>query len=125
MAVSYYVQNRIELWDTSGRFIREFSVPDLPERARTVTGSRPGLLVPDGNIFRSMTADGHGRIYLLGADYSDNPGREVLELDGMGTFRRRLVLAGKCVLIRADGAGVLYVVPHTRDSVVRYLLAGE
>lgn len=125
MAVSYFVQNKIELWDTSGKFIREFSVPGLPGSARTISGSRPGLTVPDGNLFRSMTADGHGRVYLLGADYCDNPGREVLEMDGRGTFRRRLVLAGRCVLIRADRAGSLYVVPHTRDSVIRYRLAGE
>jgi hypothetical protein len=124
IAVSYYVRNNIELWDTSGRFLREFAIPGLPGRARTrhVTGGRAGMMVPEGNIVRSMTADGHGRIYVLGADYSERPGEEVLELDGEGRLHRRLRLQEKCVLIRADGKGSLYAVPGDRRSVVRYQL---
>jgi sugar lactone lactonase YvrE len=124
IAVAYYLRNKIELWDTSGRFIREFAVPGLPDRAHTrrVSGSKSGTMVPDGNIVRSMTADGHGRLYVLGADYSLRPGEEVLELDGEGRLQRRLWLREKSVLIRADGKGSLYVVPGDRRSVVRYHL---
>ncbi len=127
IAVSYYVRNKIELWDTSGKFIREFSAPGLPDRARKrpVSERRSDFMVPDGNIFRSMTSDGNGRIYLLGAEYCDSPGREVLDLDGRGKLRRRILLADRSVLIRADRKGSLYAVPRTRDSIVRYQTAED
>ncbi len=123
LAVSYYVQNKVELWDTTGKFIREFPVPGVPARARPVIGSRSRVAVPDGCLFRSATADGGGLIYLLAGDYSDRPGQEVMVMDTKGAVRGRLLLAERCVLIRADGRGSLYAVPRMRDSIVRYRLA--
>ncbi len=122
LAVSYYVQNKVELWDTSGRFIREFCVPGFPGRSRPVPRGRPGVAVPDGCLFRSMSADGGGRIYFLAAEYGDRPGQEVVVMDDKGTLAGRLQLAERCVLIRADGRGSLYAVPRKRDSVIRYQL---
>lgn len=123
LAVSYYVQNKVELWDTTGRFIREFHAPGVPGRSQQVTGGRSGVAVPDGCLFRSMTGDGGGRIYLLAGEYSDTPGQEVLVLDEKGVLRGRLQLSERSVLIRADGRGSLYAVPRMRDSIVRYRLA--
>jgi hypothetical protein len=122
VAVSYYARNRIEIWDTSGRFLREFAVPGLPDRSptRPASGSTPGVMVPDGIICKSMTADGDGMIYVLGGDYSQKPCQEVLEFDMKGRLRRQFWLQEKSVLIRAGGHGVLYAVPGNRGSVVRY-----
>jgi hypothetical protein len=127
IAVAYYVQNKVELWDTTGTFIREFALPGLPERAqsRPVPGGKSRLMIPEGNIIRSMTSDGHGLLYLLCADYSAKPGQDVLAIDEGGVVRRQLSLMEKSVLIRADGNGSLYAVPGGRKSVVRYQLAEE
>jgi hypothetical protein len=125
IAVGYYLRNSVELWDTSGRLIREFAVAGFPERAATrhsADGS-PALAVPVGSVFRSMTSDGRGRLYLLGADYSANPCREVFELDRNGRICRRIRVE-KSVLICADGKGGLYAVSSDRKSILRYRLKG-
>jgi hypothetical protein len=82
-------------------------------------------MVPEGNIFRSMTSDGHGLLYLLCADYSAKPGQDLLVVDEGGVVRRQFSLPEKSVLIRADGSGSLYAVPGGRKSIVRYQLTGE
>ena len=127
IAVGYYLRNRVELWDTSGRLIREFAVGGFPERAPTRhTAQGSGVIsLPLGNVFRSMASDGKGKLYLLGGDYSSKPCQEVLEIDRNGNLLRRIQLKEKSVLIHADRNGWLYAVSGDRRSIVRYRLKGR
>jgi hypothetical protein len=128
IAFAYYVQNRIEIWDTSGRFIREFSIAGLPSRAagRRIGGNstRGTPVAPEGKIFRSMTSDGRGRIYLLISDYGKAPGMELVRADAEGKELGRYLLPTRAVQIRSDGNGGIYAVPQERDAVIRYSLPG-
>lgn len=123
IAISYFVQNHIELWDTAGSFLREFSVPDLPMKSpvRQISSARSELsmMVPEGNIFRSMTSNGKGLLYLLVADYGEAPEKELIELDIEGVVRRRLMLTQKLTQIRAIRKGGFFGVPSERNAILR------
>jgi hypothetical protein len=123
IAVSYFVQNKIELWDTCGSFLREFSVPGLPMKSptRKLLGgdSRFSLSVPEGNIFRSMTSDGKGHVYLLVDDYGEAPGRELIQLSTAGQVQRRLMVTQRLVQVRAIHSGGFLAVPMERNEILR------
>ena len=75
---------------------------------------------PEGRIFRSITSDGKGRIFLLISDFGSQPGKEIAVMDAEGHEVDRYLLPKKCVQIRANGAGSLFVVPRERDAIVIY-----
>jgi sugar lactone lactonase YvrE len=124
VAVGYFIQNRIELWDTGGVFLRQFSVPGLPDRVPVdqvkVEGRSDGILVPRGSLLRSMASDGRGTLYCLEADYGDQPGRGIVVVDLRGRRLARLELPEKAMLIRVDRKGEIFAVPGKRNSVIRY-----
>jgi hypothetical protein len=128
IAFAYYALNRIEIWDTSGRFVREFSVAGLPSRAAgktiRVPGTEGSMVAPEGKIFRAMTSDGCGRIYLLISDYGSAPGKELVVTDGEGRELGRYLLPTRAVQIRSDRKGIIYIVPPERDAVIRCSLPG-
>lgn len=127
-AFAYFVQNRVEIWDTAGAFLGEFSVAGLPLRApsKKLGGENGGIQVsaPEGNIFRSIASDGKGRIYLLISDFGSRPGKEIVVVDARGKEIGRHALPAKCVQIRADNAGRLYAIPRERDAVITYASGG-
>lgn len=124
LAVAYYIRNAIELWDTSGSFVRELSVPELPSRSpvKWMEGSpgRQGLMVPEGSIFRGMTSDKNGHLYLLLADYGDYPGREVVRLNEHGVIEDRMLFPEKTIHVQISGTGEILSIPAARDAVIRY-----
>jgi hypothetical protein len=128
IAFAYYLLNKIEIWDTSGRFIREFSIAGLPSRApgKMIGGAdgRGSMIAPEGKIFRSMTSDGRGRIYLLISDYGRAPGMELVAADGEGNELGRYLLPTRAVQIRSDREGGFYIVPPERDAVIRLSMSG-
>jgi sugar lactone lactonase YvrE len=124
VAVAYYTRDAIELWDTSGNFVREFSIPDLPSKSpmKWMEGSsgESGLMIPDGSIFRGMTSDRNGHLYLLLADYGDYPGQEVVRLNEHGVIEQRLLLPEKTIHVQISGRGEILSIPAARDAVIRY-----
>ena len=125
LCLAYHTQNCIEVWRTDGSFIRAFSVPGLPGRAPTHPLQGPkgaSLAVPDGNIFRSMSADRAGHIFLLGDEYSEHPQRDVYVCDENGALLGVALLPEKATLICCEAGGRLLAVNEKRDTVHRYLL---
>ena len=81
------------------------------------------MQVPEGNIFRSMTSDRKGLLFLLPGDYGEYPERELIVMNKEGQVRERLLLPDQVVQIAGIDSGI-YAVPRRRDSVHKYSIPG-
>ncbi|MGC8898645.1 MAG: hypothetical protein ACP5ON_10500 [Bacteroidota bacterium] len=127
--IAYAVQNKVEIWDTSGNFYREFSVPGLPPEPKyhLLSGGifSKGLKVPDGNIFWRVAADRKGRIFLLCADYTSHPDRDVYVLEPSGKYVTEFELPAqskRVQYIAIDRNGFLFTIEDERSFVKKYRL---
>jgi hypothetical protein len=124
----YAIRNRVEVWDANGRFIREFQVPGIPLKPKSLTpiprfGKR--VEIPDGKLFWSAASDRHGLIYILAADYTPLKHRNVYVLDNKGDLRAILTLPQPSVSIRIGPDGYLYSIDAKRTTVRKHSIPKE
>jgi WD40 repeat protein len=122
--LSYIVQNVVEVWDTSGAFLRQFTIPGLParspERVMNHNDTPRSIRVPAGNIVQSITVDPGGNLFVLAADYAENPGRDIFVLTPAGDMLGVVTLPEAASHIWISPGGHLLCI-HTRNaSGVRY-----
>ncbi len=122
--LAYLVRNVIEVWDTSGTFLRQFNVPGLPARSPERTMNREdsprSIRVPAGNIVQSISVDPVGNLYVLAADYAENPGRDVTVLTPEGTLLSLFTLPAPASHIWISPLGHLFSIQRRDASVARY-----
>ncbi|GEM_PF-2073810 len=126
VVVAYMTRNIVEIRDTAGHFVREFSVPGIrPEAGRKDLST--GLLttsvsVPEDNIFLSVTAGGDGTIFLLADAYTENPRKDVYVVDPHGQVVSRLKLQEASSGICCDGRERLFSIESARMLIRVYQL---
>jgi hypothetical protein len=127
VVVTYLVRNIIEVWDANGRWCRDLTVPGLPAHIasqRIGIGPRSESLdIPEGVLFWSMTVDARGRIFILGGDCSEHPGRDVYVLGEDGRSLGQITLLEEAAMIRLDSGDRLWAVGKRRDSLSEYRLS--
>ncbi len=124
IVVVYMVQNKIEIWDTSGRFEKQFQVSGFPPRPNYKSLNN-GMRVPDGNIFRKTAVDRRGNIYLLTEQFTDNPLRDVQVLDPEGKYVTTFTLPAKTHLIFVDGSNNMFTIESKRTLVRKYKILSK
>jgi len=126
VVIAYIVQNRIEVWDTLGRFQREFSVPGLrqtpPTRVYSTGLFSERLKVPEGNLFWSIALDQNDRLFVLGADYSEHPGQDIYVLNLNGNILTTALLPMRSSHIWISPDGFLYSTVQERTVIKKYRL---
>jgi len=127
LVIAYMVQNKIEVWNSDGEFQFEFSVPELPPKPKEHVLSKGGLFskgfnVPEGKIFWCVTTDKSGNIFLLAADYTDNPNQDVYVFSSSGKFIGRFVLPEPSRYIRIDYENHIYTIENERTLIKKYQL---
>jgi hypothetical protein len=126
IVVAYMAHNTVEIWDTSGRFVREFTVPGIRPRAGQRTVSQglfsEAVTVPEDNIFMGVAVDAGGEIYLLADQYTEHPRRDISVIDKQGRLTARLVLPEPSYRIFLDGHGSLYSIEGARTLIRVYKL---
>ncbi len=129
IVVAYAFQNKIEIWTTRGVFIREFEIPGIPSRPKKMKRSRglfaEALEIPAENIFWSVTTDNHSNIYVLAADHSLAPNRDVYVVDPYGNLTSILTLPNRSYHISLGPRGELYSIENERTLVKKYLLSRQ
>lgn len=120
--IAYLVQNKIEVWNTNGEFQFEFSVPGLPPKPQKHVLSEGGLFskrltVPEGKIFWCVTTDKKDNIFLLAADYTDTPNRDVYVFSPSGKFITRFILPEPSHYIRIDFQNNMFTIENNRTLV--------
>jgi hypothetical protein len=126
IVVAYMAHNTVEIWDTSGRFVREFTVPGIRPRAGQKTISQgvfsEAVTVPEDNIFMGVAGDAGGMTYLLADQYTEHPRRDVFVIDKQGQLTARLVLPEPSYRIFLDSHGSLFSIEGARTLIRVYKL---
>jgi len=122
--LAYLVQNVIEVWDTSGTFLRQFSIPGLPHRPPERTMNRGTIprhiRVPKGTLIRSISTDQRGNLFVLGADYSKHPGRDVYVFTAQGDPLAMCTLPSPASHIWVSPSGHLVCIQTQTAELSRY-----
>lgn len=126
VVVAYRVLNRIEVWDKSGKFIRDFQIPGLKSEAdskKISTGLFSSTRVPDGIIIGFCSVNDSGNIFLVGGSYSENPARDLYVMNILGEFLARITMPEKVWKFYMQDKTNIYVVSGKELNVVKkYLL---
>ena len=131
--VVFGFQNRIQIHDPSGKLVKQFSIPGLPqtsplrERKRSgIRNSRANKLlekvayVPEEIIFRQMALDHRAHIYIQGGDYSEKG--EVYILNHHGELINTFTLPPGHLLKEIDHDGFLYATSAQNTLLKKYEL---
>ncbi len=126
IVVAYMSHNTVEIWDTSGRFVREFSVAGIRPRAGQKTLSR-GLFsdevtVPEDNIFMGVAVGAGGLTYLLADQYTEHPRRDIFVVNQQDQVISKLVLPEPSYRIFLDSHGDLFSIEGARTLIRVYTL---
>ncbi|MGB2957398.1 MAG: hypothetical protein WBG01_18320 [Bacteroidota bacterium] len=126
--LAYLVRNIIEVWDTSGTFIRQFTIPGFPprspERTMSIGNSPRSIRVPEGNIVQSISMGPGGNLFVLAAEYAENPGRDVTVVTPQGQMLGLITLPAPASHIWINPAGHLFSIQTRNASVARYEFDG-
>ena len=126
LVVAYMTHNTVEIWETSGRFVREFHISGVRPRADRKTLRTGGLsndiAVPENNIFQDVATDPHGRIYLLADAYAAHPRRDVYVVNPEGRMISQLLLHEPSQGISIDAHGDLFSIEGGRTLIRIYKL---
>lgn len=123
--IAHHLQNKIEIWDTKGNFIKDFSVNGLPNLSKKKLFSVEFFnkkYVPEGKIFWGVSADENGKIFLLGATYSQNPYQDIYIYDMDGNYIKRIKLPKKVDFIEVIKNNSILVVEDDRTIIKEYKL---
>jgi hypothetical protein len=124
--LAYCVRNIIELYDSSGTFLRSLSIPGLPAEPPTRSIRRglfgPTLYLPEGPLIRSIAADSNGNLLVLGGNYGEHPGRDLYSIARYGEEITRRTLTRPAAQIWANSAKLLFAVDESKSLIDLYRL---
>ncbi len=126
LVVAYMTRNIVEVRDSAGRFVRDFSVPGMRAEAgrrKLSTGLfSASVSIPEENMFLGVTAGGDGMIYLLADAYTENPRQDIYVVNPHGRVMSRLKLQEASSGICCDGHERLFSIERARMLIHVYQL---
>ena len=124
--VAYGLIYKIESWNTAGHFRNEIEVPGIfryPKKIMCTEGLfARSLEVPEDHIFRNVTVNAEGNLFLLAGEYSIVPQQDVYELDPSGALVALVELPPRSFNIMPGRNNRLYSVEEDRTIVRQYRL---
>lgn len=103
--LAYTFQDKIEKYSAQGKKIWE---NELFGAKKAKTKEIAGYSLPVEIVYKDVTLDKHGNVFVLAGNLSDNPGRDVFVFDSQGFWRTTLILADSSHCISIDDNGYLY-----------------
>jgi hypothetical protein len=123
--IAHDLQNKVEIWDTQGNFIKDFNVKGLPQLSKKKLFSIDLFTkkyVPEGKIFWGVSTDESGRLFLLGATYSQNPYQDIYIYDLKGNYISQIKLPYRADYIEINKNNSILVVENDRTFIKEYKL---
>ncbi len=123
--IAHILMNKIEIWDTEGKFIKDFAVEDLipkPSKRLRFRGLFSKISLPEGKILHDIAVNSKERIFVLGADYSQNPYQDVYVYNIDGKFIGKFTLPAKTLYIWINKSDKLFTIENERTLVKKYSL---
>jgi hypothetical protein len=115
--------NKIEVWNTGGEFVKDFSIGDLPanpEKKVVNYSLFSKKYVPIKKIFQDIAVDENGLVYILGGHYSSNPFQDIYVVDHNGAIKRKLTLPEKVSTIYLTHRNEFLIIDKMGFSVKLY-----
>ncbi|MGB9665286.1 MAG: hypothetical protein ACPL25_10285 [Ignavibacteria bacterium] len=94
IVIAHSSLNKIELWNTTGKFISDFGISDLPLHTEKILVDQTLFsrkYIPSGVIFADIAIDNDENLYLLSGNYSKNPFRDLYVVNKDGESLRKLI----------------------------------
>ncbi|RCK71712.1 MAG: cell surface protein [Ignavibacteriae bacterium] len=123
--VAYRVINKIEIWNRSGTFVRDFKIPGLKDEAdykKISTGLFSSTKVPEGLIVKNCSVDSMCNIFLIGAHYSEKPFQDIYVMNIDGELINKITMPDKIWKIIGIDKNNLYLIVEKRNMIKKYLL---
>lgn len=115
--VTYIYHNKIEIWETNGKFVREFSIKDMPTWPEYI--DTEDIKVPKGILIGSI-AYLNKELYLLGGHYTENRFKDVYVYNILGEFIKKLNLPNAASKIYVTKGVFLYAIENRKTRVSKY-----
>lgn len=118
--------NKIEKWNTDGKYINEFSIKDVAKSAKKKIYKSYifyNEYLPDGNLLWDIECDRNERIYILSGNYSKHKYQDVYVLSPDGKFLSTLILPFRCHNFRINQTNDnLFLINKNRTEITQYSL---
>lgn len=122
IAVTYLVQNIIEILDSNYKSIKIIVIDKLPSHPKYIKISNR-LSIPENNLIQSITSDFKSRIYILASHYIKNPKREIFIYNFEGKFLSSFILPNSTDEIFIDNNMNFYTIENRRTLLKKYKLS--
>ena len=103
--VAYSFQDKIEKFDTEGKKLWSKRLLGIKKVEKEKIAS---LIVPSKLIYKDISLDKSGNLYVLGGSFSKNPSQDVYLLDPEGSLLATITLPDTSHCIYIDGKDYLY-----------------
>lgn len=110
-------RDRIEKYDSKGTRIWQ---KDLFGSKEAKMKEVAGYFLPVEVIYKDVTLDGRGNVFVLGGSLSDNPGRDIFVFGSSGRLKTRLTLSDTSHCITIDERGYLYARANEGVTLKKY-----
>lgn len=124
--IMFRFKNKIQVYDQTGIFVREFGIPGLPDIAETkILPGQENLFkggIPQKDMFWDVESNHKGEIFILSGDYSENPQKDIYIADIYGNVKYTITLAESSKFIYLDNENYLLASNGDLTSVVKYSL---
>lgn len=119
LAITYLVQNVVEILDENFKFYNSIRIKSLPIQPEYQI-IKSGLKIPTDNIIQGIATDSKARIFILAANYVKMPKQEVFVYDFKGHYLKNFVLPNQCDEIFFDKDNNLYTIENNRTYLKKY-----
>jgi hypothetical protein len=123
--VAHSLMNKIEIWDTAGKFLKEFIVEDLipkPPKKILSSGLFSKTYLPVGSILWDIAVNSKERIFVQGANYSLNPYQDIYVYNIDGQFMGSFTLPAKTSYIWINQSDELFTIENKGTLIKKYSL---
>lgn len=104
----YRFRNLIQIYNTNGKLIQEFSIKGLPEIADSETTNTQIGKIPVKDIFWDIASDKFGNLYIIGGDYSPQSKMTIYLTDYKGNLLNIFLIKEKSSFIHVDQDGFIW-----------------
>jgi hypothetical protein len=121
--VAYLFLNKIEVWKTTGEFMHEFDIQDLPKKPKyekMPMGLFSSKNVPKGIMIGSISMNKKGAIYILCGHYTKNPFRDVYISDLSGKIINNILLPRASSQIYINKKDEVYTIENKKTIIRKY-----
>lgn len=121
LIVVFRYVNVICIYNKDDSLVTKVRVPEMASEVPSFPSQFKELgSIPKGEMFKDVTVDSQGRIFVLSGDYSKHPNKDIYVFDDEGTYLTLFTLAEKTGILLIDSKGFLYTREMQRTKVRKY-----